>query len=339
MGARVFLILPLIACSATSRESLAPAAGLRSASAIATDYLEALGAADIDRAVSLVRADDRDLERLAWEGNVTLAPEEVLSVASVEELVVVNLDVRGPDPTMLLECVFERSNAADVVPVIEACADELPSAERPARVVLSRDEGEWRVVSVNALTRRMLVLLEQLEATTDVAEHRALERRLRALRERLAFVAGPTDPAAERALERRLADPIGSLAAPEPEPEPQVEIVSLADRIERRGPGRYRIDVRGLDLPLEAFTYQARFVPAFEEGNVVGIRISGIRPGSVFGNLGVHNGDLFTAFNGEPIRSAEAALAIWEAVQDATMLTFSFEREAQVSDLVLEMVR
>ncbi|MEL6544972.1 MAG: hypothetical protein AAFQ82_10125, partial [Myxococcota bacterium] len=232
----------LLACAGCASTEARDAGG-DAPSDVANAYLKALSQGDIDEALVHVREDDRELERLAWSGDVPLAPEEVVAVEAVEELAVVRLRVRGPDPATLLDCVLERSSVRDVEQVIESCLEQLPSAERSARVVLTREGSQWRVLSVNALTRRTLVLLERLESTTDVTEHRELERQLRALKDRLAFVAGPSDPGMDRALEHRIADPVGALARSEatPEPAPKTELV---DRIKKVGDAHFRIDLR-----------------------------------------------------------------------------------------------
>ena len=50
---------------------------------------------------------------------------------------------------------------------------------------------------------------------------------------------------------------------------------------------------------------QARFMPKFEEGQMVGLQVNDPRPGSLFEQAGIASGDVITEINGVKIDSAE----------------------------------
>jgi len=55
---------------------------------------------------------------------------------------------------------------------------------------------------------------------------------------------------------------------------------------------------------------QARVLPKFEDGQMVGLQVNGIQPGSVFEGLGLREGDVITQFNGIVINSPEESAKI-----------------------------
>jgi type II secretory pathway component PulC len=75
--------------------------------------------------------------------------------------------------------------------------------------------------------------------------------------------------------------------------------------------------------PAEIFS-QADMRPIYESGQVVGIEVSSIKPGSKFEEAGITNGDLITSLNGISIDSAEkSAKLLWElANSDSWDITY-----------------
>jgi general secretion pathway protein C len=87
----------------------------------------------------------------------------------------------------------------------------------------------------------------------------------------------------------------------------------IANRV--REIARNRFEVPGEDLqqaiqnPASIFS-QVQFQPKYEDGEMVGLQVNSVRPGSIFEDLGVQAGDLITEVNGIPIDSAEASASI-----------------------------
>lgn len=71
---------------------------------------------------------------------------------------------------------------------------------------------------------------------------------------------------------------------------------------------------------------QARVVPEQENGRVVGIRMLGIKPDSLLGELGMQNGDRLQTINGFDMASPEKALEAYARLRTADKLTVSVNR-------------
>ncbi|HEY1548604.1 MAG TPA: type II secretion system protein GspC [Kofleriaceae bacterium] len=74
------------------------------------------------------------------------------------------------------------------------------------------------------------------------------------------------------------------------------------------------------------FTKGARVVPAMANGKPNGFKLYSIRPGPVYGKLGLENGDTLSAINGMDLTSAEKALEVYTKLRDATTLEVSLTR-------------
>ena len=62
---------------------------------------------------------------------------------------------------------------------------------------------------------------------------------------------------------------------------------------------------------------QARVLPKFEDGEMVGLQISAIKEGSLFAEIGIEEGDIITEFNGIPIDSPSESSRILREMSDA----------------------
>ena len=62
---------------------------------------------------------------------------------------------------------------------------------------------------------------------------------------------------------------------------------------------------------------QARVVPKFEQGQMVGLQANGIKPGSLFQEVGIQEDDVITQFNGIAISSPEQSAKIFEELANA----------------------
>lgn len=80
---------------------------------------------------------------------------------------------------------------------------------------------------------------------------------------------------------------------------------------------------------------QARVVPAVRDGETQGFKFYGIRPGSVLKALGVKNGDMLIAVNGESMNSMDQAMAAYGKVKDAKELKLDMQRKGQPMTLVV----
>jgi general secretion pathway protein C len=70
----------------------------------------------------------------------------------------------------------------------------------------------------------------------------------------------------------------------------------------------------------------ARVVPHEENGRVVGVKLYGIRKSSLFGKLGLQNGDMLRTINGFDMGSPDSALEAYAKLRSATNLSLAMVR-------------
>jgi general secretion pathway protein C len=63
---------------------------------------------------------------------------------------------------------------------------------------------------------------------------------------------------------------------------------------------------------------QARVLPKFEQGQMVGLQVNGIKPGSLFQEIGLQEGDVITQFNGIAIDSPDQSARIFQELANAS---------------------
>jgi len=73
----------------------------------------------------------------------------------------------------------------------------------------------------------------------------------------------------------------------------------------------------------------ARIVPEQENGRVVGIRLFGVKPGSLMGALGFENGDRLERINGYDMTSPDHALEAYSRLRSASDLAVQVTRRGQ----------
>jgi general secretion pathway protein C len=74
---------------------------------------------------------------------------------------------------------------------------------------------------------------------------------------------------------------------------------------------------------------QARIVPKQKDDEVVGYKLYGIRRGSLPKLLGLKNGDMITAVNGEELKSMDKAMALYTKLRRASNLSVQIERKGK----------
>ena len=101
----------------------------------------------------------------------------------------------------------------------------------------------------------------------------------------------------------------GITADPKPGAQSQLEI-EVGKQISKVGPNEYVIDRSAVDRILEAQAelMKQRIVQEKEGDRVVGVKISGIKPGSVLAMLGIENGDRLETLNGFEMSNPEKML-------------------------------
>jgi general secretion pathway protein C len=74
---------------------------------------------------------------------------------------------------------------------------------------------------------------------------------------------------------------------------------------------------------------QVRIRPHFTNGQPDGLSLSGIKPGSVFQDIGLRSGDVILGVDGQPIQSVDDALKFYTSLKDAQNVSLQIRREGQ----------
>jgi type II secretion system protein C len=95
--------------------------------------------------------------------------------------------------------------------------------------------------------------------------------------------------------------------------------------LERLADNRFAVnrgELQNLATNPSALFSQARILPKYEGGQMVGVQVSGIKPGSWFEQAGIQNGETITAVNGAAIGADGAPMLFREITQgSATRVT------------------
>ena len=73
----------------------------------------------------------------------------------------------------------------------------------------------------------------------------------------------------------------------------------------------------------------ARIVPENKDGQIIGIRLFGIRPDTLLGTLGMQNGDRLESINGFSMTSPEKALEVYARLRSADGLKVQINRRGK----------
>ncbi|HXK20030.1 MAG TPA: hypothetical protein VNG33_19600 [Polyangiaceae bacterium] len=93
---------------------------------------------------------------------------------------------------------------------------------------------------------------------------------------------------------------------------------------------------RGLQGPLSVLG-PVRVLPEQRDGKLLGLRLFGIRPGSLLGTLGLQNGDRLESINGFSVASPAQALEAYAHLREAPRLRVQLERSKRPVELNLNI--
>lgn len=127
----------------------------------------------------------------------------------------------------------------------------------------------------------------------------------------------PPGPAEPQSREDRFASAVES----------SIEVVSDTERNVQRSLINTILDNQDIAMR------QARVMPHEENGEVAGFKVYGIRRDSLFGKLGLENGDLVRSINGIPMTGADKALQAYGRLRMADQIAVTVTRRGQ--DLTL----
>ena len=86
-----------------------------------------------------------------------------------------------------------------------------------------------------------------------------------------------------------------------------------------------------------AMLNQARFMPKFEGGQMIGLQVNDPRPGSVFEQAGIKNGDVITEINGVKINSAEQSRKVMSAFEGSSDIDIVVLRNGESTTMTLSV--
>ncbi|MEZ4467523.1 MAG: type II secretion system protein GspC [bacterium] len=106
----------------------------------------------------------------------------------------------------------------------------------------------------------------------------------------------------------------------------------IRDGVKKTGANSYEIDRQMLNEQLEdlnALSRQARVIPHYRDGKPQGFKIVGVRPGSLYSQIGVRSGDILKSVNGEEISSPNKALELYEKLKNSDNVAVDVERRGR----------
>lgn len=95
----------------------------------------------------------------------------------------------------------------------------------------------------------------------------------------------------------------------------------LRERIKRLSEGSFQVQREDVEEavrnPAELFS-EARILPKYDNGAMVGVQLSSIKPGSLFEEIGIQNGDTVTQVNGITVTSPQDSAALLKELTSAS---------------------
>jgi general secretion pathway protein C len=94
--------------------------------------------------------------------------------------------------------------------------------------------------------------------------------------------------------------------------------------LERLAENRFSVnrdEVQNLATNPSALFSQARILPKYEGGQMVGVQVSAIKPGSLFEQAGLQNGDTVTGVNGSPVNGPDGASKVFQNLTQGGEIT------------------
>jgi general secretion pathway protein C len=116
---------------------------------------------------------------------------------------------------------------------------------------------------------------------------------------------------------------------------------SPTERVQRLSDNRFgvsREDVQNVANNPAALFSQARILPKYDDGKMVGVQLNAIQSGSLFEQIGIQNGDTITEFNGIQITSQQDSAAVLRQLTESTEFNVTVTgADGQVRRLTYEL--
>ncbi|MBW2290290.1 MAG: hypothetical protein JRG80_14460 [Deltaproteobacteria bacterium] len=216
--------------------------------------------------------------------------------------------------------------------------EDLAATKLPLRLLgtaaMIPSDGSWAAV-VDESERRTLIV--GIGDTLNKATVKRIERRRLVLVEGgklrelvLDEDAGPAVKGGRTAAKSRSARTRGRPSRPS-RPKPKIP----SRKVTRLDDDRFKVNRDDVDEvmnnPTNLFS-QARILPKYEEGAMVGLQINAIKPGSLFEEIGIESGDVITKLNGITIDNPQESAKVLTEFAEADSFTVDVERGDGSSD-------
>jgi general secretion pathway protein C len=115
---------------------------------------------------------------------------------------------------------------------------------------------------------------------------------------------------------------------------------TIASKIRRLSDSEYEIERSAVDQIIDTqleLTKNVRLVPESKDGKVIGIRLFGIRAGTLLALLGLQNADLLESINDYSMASPEGALQAYTQLRRASSLDVRLQRRSSAFSLMIHI--
>jgi general secretion pathway protein C len=221
--------------------------------------------------------------------------------------------------------ILERNlfNASVLAPQMpEESLEDLEATKLPLKLlgtVAGGTDQSWAAVLDTETGQHMVVRVDDLlkeRAKVLRIDRRRIVLQNGARREELALEGDVTQPVARatptagRGIARPRRNPAGG--------------AELESRIRRLAENRFSVNredvAEAARNPANLFS-QARILPRYEAGSMVGVQVNAIQPGSLLEEIGLQNGDTISEVNGVRISSPEDSTSVLRELSEATQFT------------------
>ena len=221
--------------------------------------------------------------------------------------------------------ILERNlfNASVLAPQVpEESLEDLEATKLPLKLlgtVAGGTDQSWAAVLDTETGQHMVVRVDDLlkeRAKVLRIDRRRIVLQNGARREELALEGDVTQPVARatptagRGIARPRRNPAGG--------------AELESRIRRLAENRFSVNredvAEAARNPANLFS-QARILPRYEAGSMVGVQVNAIQPGSLLEEIGLQNGDTISEVNGVRISSPEDSTSVLRELSEATQFT------------------
>jgi general secretion pathway protein C len=213
--------------------------------------------------------------------------------------------------------LFNASLLAPAIPVEEPVED-LDATKLPLRLLgtaaSTLPELSWAAVEDESERRTVIVRVSDNlnKATVQRIERRRIVLSENGVLRELVLDDDESDGAGSNTRRRTVARHSNRKARSRSRNRPTTP-ASVREKVEKLADDRFKVERDDVDdlmrNPANLFS-QARILPKYEDGEMIGLQINAIKPGSLFEDIGIQSGDVITKLNGISINNPQESAKI-----------------------------